>query len=197
VSAGTAAAVVVSAAVGVAIATPAVAAARGVRAGLALGVGGAAGAGLAAAVLAGPGPGLLAALPVAGLAVLGAGAARGLLRIGTPPAASAGGAALIGLVLLALPFLGDALVEARGPGRGSPAAIACLLGASPTAGAAGGALGVDFLRAPRAYGGGGGDGLSRIGAYYAHRPPSPFVQGILLAAAGTGLLLLARGRRAP
>ena len=194
---GTAAAVVVAAAAGVAIAAPAVAAARGVRAGLAIGVGGATGAGLAAAILAGPWPGLLAALPVAGLAVLGSGAARALLRIGAPPAAAAGGAALLGLALLALPFLGDALVEARGPGRGSPAAIACLLGGSPTAGAAGGALGVDFLRAPRAYGGGGGDGLSRIGAYYAHRPPSPAVQGIALAAVGTAFLLLARGRREP
>jgi hypothetical protein len=152
-------------------------------------------AGLLAATAAGPGPALAAVLPLAGLCVALGGATRLLRALRAPAAAAAGAAALAGCGLLVLPFLGDALVEWRGPGRASPAAVEVLLSGCPTAGALGGGLGVDLLRSPRAYGGPGREGLSRIGAFYAYRYPRPWASGAGFAAAGAGFLLLAAVRR--
>jgi hypothetical protein len=145
----------------------------------------------AALVLAGA---LASGSPGAGVVLLGfgiflAGLVRALGAARCPVPAAAGLASLLGCGLLVLPFLGDPLVEARGPGKGSPAAIAALVGGSPLAAAVGGGLGVDLLKTPRAYGSSGG-GLSRIGAYYAYAYPRPAAAGAGWAAAG---LLLAAG----
>ena len=153
---------------------------------------------LAAAFLLATAPLGAAALPLAGAAILGAGAARALLAARCPAPAAAGLAALLVAAILALPLLGDALVEARGPGRGSPAAVAALVGGSPLCASVGGGLGVDLLKSPRAYGASGG-GLSRIGAYYPYAYPGPAPSGAgwgaagILLAAGAGLARRRRG----
>jgi hypothetical protein len=159
---------------------------------------------LAGAVAAAPGAGaggaVLAVLPLAGFAVLLAGTVRALRAVRCPPAAAAGLAALLGCGLLVLPFVGDPLVEARGPGKWSPAAVSILVGGSPLCASVGGGLGIDLLKTPRAYGASGG-GLSRIGPYYAHSYPGPAAAGAGLAAAGLLLFAasagLARRRSAP
>lgn len=139
--------------------------------------------------------------PGAGVVLLGfALFAAGLARtLPGPPPAAAALAALLCCGLLILPFLGDIFVEPGAPGRGSPAAVAVLVGGCPLSAAVGGGLGVDLLRTPRAYGGAGG-GLSRIGAYYAYAYPRPAAAGAAWGAAGILLLAgagLARRRRAP
>jgi len=112
-----------------------------------------------------------------------------LLLAGTAVAAVAGKpggallAALLGCGLLVLPFAGDSLVEARGPGRWSPGVVALLVDGSPLCASVGGGLGVDLLRTPRAYGS-GGEGLSRIGPYYPYSYPGPAAAGAGFAAAG-------------
>ncbi len=141
-------------------------------------------AGTAVAAVAGkPGGALLAALPLAGFAVLVAGGVRALGALRLPPAASVGLATLLGCGLLVLPFAGDSLVEARGPGRWSPGVVALLVDGSPLCASVGGGLGVDLLRTPRAYGS-GGEGLSRIGPYYPYSYPGPAAAGAGFAAAG-------------
>ena len=151
------------------------------------------------AVAAGAGPGAAAAalLPLAGFAVLLAGAARALRALRAPRAAAGGLAALLGAGLLVLPFLGDPLVEPGGAGRSSPAAVRVLLGGSPAAASIGGGLGVDLLRTPRAYGGASGGGLSRIGAFYAYDYPGPAASAAGMAVAGILLLAGAGVARAP
>jgi hypothetical protein len=142
---------------------------------------------VAAAIIAGPGPALLALLPLAGFGLFLAGLVRALRAARCPAAAAAGAASLLACALLVLPFAADPLVEAGGPGKGSPAAVAALTGGSPLCAAVGGGLGVDLLKTPRAYGASGG-GLSRIGAYYSYSYPRPAAAGAAWAAAG--LLLL-------
>jgi hypothetical protein len=145
--------------------------------------------GLIAMVDAGPGSGLRALPPLLGLGVLAVGLSRLLqARPGLPPAAASATASLLSLALLVLPFLGDALVEPGGPGGSSPTAISALVGGSPLSASVGNGLGVDFLHAPRAYGGDEADGLSRIGAFYAYRYPSPWAAMVGLGL--TGLVLL-------
>jgi len=176
-----------------AVAVPAVAAGTGAEVrrrviGISCGIWGPAAALLA--VLAGPGPGLAASMPLAGLALFLAGGTRAARRWGTPPAAAAALAALLGCSLLVLPFLGDPLVESRGPGRASATAVAVLVGGSPLLASAGGGLGVDVLRTPRAYGGREGPGLSRIGPYFAHSVPGPWASAAALGGVGALLLLV-------
>jgi len=131
-----------------------------------------------------------ALVPLAGFAILLAGVSLALRAAGTPPAAAAGGAALLGCALLALPVLGDPIVEARGPGKSSPAAVDALLAGSPLVASVGGGLGVDILRTPRAYGTAGQEGLSRIGPYYPTGLPGPFGPAAGFAAVGAALLFL-------
>jgi hypothetical protein len=134
-----------------------------------------------------------AALPLAGFALFGAGFARILVAARCPAPAASGLASLLAAALLVLPFVGDPLVEPGGPGKGSPAAIAVLVGGSPLCASVGGGLGVDLLHSPRAYG-----GLSRIGTFYAYRYPRPVAAAGAWAAAGVLLAAgasLARRRR--
>lgn len=135
-------------------------------------------------LMADPARAFAATLPLAGFAVASAGGARLLLAAGAPRAAAAGLAALLGCALLVLPFLADPLVEPGGPGKSSPGAVAGILGASPLAASVGGGLGVDLLRAPLAYGGPSGPGLSRIGAYHPSPYPDPARSGLRFAVAG-------------
>lgn len=181
-----------------AVAVPAAALREGPKAPLVVGGGAVLAGAAAAAVLAGPGAALIAVLPLAGFGVFLAGLARALRAARCPAPAAAGLASLLACALLVLPFVGDPLVEARGPGRGSPAAVAALTGGSPLCASAGGGLGVDLLKTPRAYGASGG-GLSRIGAYYDYDYPRPAASGAAWAAAGILLLgapALARRRGA-
>ncbi len=194
----TAAAVVTVCAVSLAVGVPALSG-RGWRNTLLAGAVLVATAAGGAALLVGPGPGLAAALPLAGFALAMAGMAAALGASRLPAAAASGLAGMLGCGLLVLPFLADPLVESRGPGRVSPGAVAAILGGSPLAASLGGGLGVDFLKTPRAYGGSGGGGLSRIGAYYSYAYPAPLASGAGFAVAGA-LLLAGSGvvsRRSP
>ncbi len=198
-TAASAAGSIVVTAAALAVAVPAAAAGGGLRAPAIAGGGLLLAGGLLAAAGAGPGEAALALLPLAGFALLLAGAVRALRAARCPAAAAAGLAALLGCGLLVLPFVGDPLVEARGPGKWSPAAVSVLTGGSPLCASVGGGLGIDLLKSPRAYGGSSG-GLSRIGPYYAHPYPGPAAAGGMFAA--VGLLLaaaagLARRRSAP
>ncbi len=154
---------------------------------------------LLATLAAGAGPALRASAPCVALVAVSWGAAAAVRAAGMPGGGSAALAGLLSMALLALPFLGDPLVEPGGAGRASPGAVRWLLAACPMAGAVGGGLEVDLLRAPRAYGGSGG-GLSSIGAYHRYAYPDPLVQagGCLAVAAllGTTSSLVRRRRRA-
>ncbi len=145
---------------------------------------------LAGIALEGPDRAFRALLPLAGFSAAAAGGSRWLAAWGAPRAAAAGLAALAGCALLVLPFLGDPLVEPGPPGKSSPASVEALLGFSPLAASVGGGLGVDYLRAPLAYGGPRGPGLSRIGAFHPCPYPDPARSGARFAIAGVVFLLL-------
>lgn len=123
-----------------------------------------------------------AGAPLAALLLLTGAMAAALRSFGRSRGTSTVVAATVAVALLALPFIGDPLVERGGPGKSDPAVIDALVRHWPAGAAAGGGLGVDVLRAPLAYGT-GGNGLSRIGAYHAHEHGNPWREAGLLALA--------------
>ncbi len=95
-------------------------------------------------------------------------------------------ASLVGLLVLASPFLTDAYLE-EADGRVRPGVREATLGVNPLMAAASPALlGFDWLRQPLAY------QRLKLGQFHAYEYPDPLVQGLFFFLAGGLLLLLGR-----
>lgn len=132
------------------------------------------------------GPQLAAHGLLAGFVVLLAGLGATARRVGGPGARAL--ATLLGLAILASPFLADPILE--DPDRQvRPFVRETVLWLNPLAGAASAPLlRVDWLRQPIAY------RSTTLGPYHAYHYPDPLRQGGLFFAAGVLLLLLGRRR---